>query len=249
MKKFSILLVVIIIAAAAAGIALYSSNKKFDEPPRSKLYQSAGEVVAEIERLEAVRDSSTLTWQDSFLLGVAYMHAARNEAAAAALEASVREYPRFAPARESLGMVYFRLGRFARAADTWGWALALDPAAVHLEEMITGARRRVAVNVRVVMLEGTIKDKTAGWREKFELSSLYMLTGRLDEAETLLVDVAEEKGDVADVHMTLAEVRRMKGDARGALEAAKKALSIKPDDGEIKGALKALEKAVAGPGK
>ena len=275
MKKFFVALVPLLITAVAV-LGWYGWNKKNNEPPVTVVYASTEELEMDIARLEAMRDGSDLRWQDSFLLGVAYLTAGRVEEARGALEGATLKKPGYFETSESLGMVYFRLGEYTKAAMTWERALMANPGATHLKDMIERARRKSAVRLRLTFLEQRLGapllaetdlgetddgakwlpegggERPLGWVEMLELASLYMVSGEMVEdnlikAEAAIDEVLKEKDDLPDIYLALAQVRALRGDRSGAAVAAARALELSPDDENIKRQVDAITGGGVGP--
>jgi tetratricopeptide (TPR) repeat protein len=247
MKKRSLLIfgLLVFIVLAGAGAGGYYWLKLINEPPEVPLYANMEEIQRDIERLEGLRlETNGLSWQDTFILGVAYIQARMFDEAVTTLEEAIRLKPGFHKSYESLGMAYFRLGELEKAVKSWEEAHRMRPEATHLEEMIDRAERKRAFENRVSALEKAVEKGRAGWRNRLELASLYIAMKRVEDAKAHLEEALKEKKDSPELYDALAQVHAMGGDFDKAVEAEKMAVRLNPDDEAMKKRLEELEKFI-----
>src|SRR3990172_4602938 len=152
-KKSVKLLIPVFVLAALIGGGYYWHKKK-NEPPTALTYSNPSELKSEIERLEGLKKGRGLSWQDTFRLGVAYLHARRTLDAVETLKEAESLYPRYYKIYESLGMAYYRLGDFENAKVEWQKALDAAPEKIkQLKEMVAVAERNRAYKERAGILE------------------------------------------------------------------------------------------------
>lgn len=247
MKKVLKLIVVLICVVAVSAVAVYYYHKK-DRPPEIVDYKDFAELQKDVERLEAQRGKTGLSWQDGYRLGVAYIQSGRVEDAIAPLEESRKYNASFVKTHESLGTAYFRIGRMKEAVDAWQHAMKLNPEAKFLEEMVSMAKGRLEADERLASLEAKLKEDSgnADWHKMFELSALYMQTGKLPEARELLNRALKVKKDSAELYDAMAETYALGNDFEGAISYEKKALKLKPEDARLRHRLAEMERLLAG---
>ncbi len=251
MKK-SAYIVVAVVVIAVIVVAGFYANKKRTTPPETVQYASLAEVEKDIARLEPFFKSKSLSWQDAYRLGVAYMQAGRIEDAMAALADSERRHPEFFKTYESLGMAHFRLGDMDKALVNWERALALDPKAEHIKEMIERARHRKATTDRILALEAEVKDARAEWGKRFELAVLYLTTGKINESHAMLTGLLKAKKDSPELYSALARAEAMMGNIDASIANQRKAVKLRPNDAAMQRILADLErfkKEGASPGR
>src|SRR3989338_4501803 len=178
MKKVIIIIVAAVIFIGAVIGGGYYWYKKQNEPPRTVEYKDIGEVDRDIARLEPLDKTGRLSWQDKYLLGVAYIHKGRVADAAKILEHVTMLHTNFYKVHESLGMAYFRMDNMEKAVSIWEKAIKISPQAAHLEDMINRGKQKIEFRKRISTLEQELKDNQAGWQKKFELAALYLAVNR-----------------------------------------------------------------------
>lgn len=221
-------LVVIILSA----VVFYNRDVKDNTPPPPIVYKDLTELDKDIERLEKLKGDS-LSWQDTFRLGVAYIQKDRVTDAIPVLEDALRKNPDFPKTYESLGMAYFKINRYDKAIELWERALKMEPKAEFLKEMIERAKGKMALFGRISDLEKEMKAEDAGWQKKFELAILYLTVNRIHEAKLQLEEIVKVKKDSADVYDAIAEAHALTGDFDKAIDAEKTALKLRPKNIEI----------------
>jgi tetratricopeptide (TPR) repeat protein len=241
MKKVSILIVIALILVGALGGGYYWLKKK-NEPPQTITYMDVVELESDIARLEGLKKTGGLSWQDTYRLGVAYIQSGRTEDAARVLEEAERLYPNFYKTYESLGMAYFRLGEMEKAVAKWKKAMEMSNQAQHLEEIIERARMKLELNKRIAALEDEIKEGEVDWRRRFELALLFITTNRTEEARGQLEEILKSKKDIPDVYSAIAQSHAKDGDFAKAVEAQKEAVELNPEDENLKKRLSEMER-------
>lgn len=249
MKKVIIIIVaaVIFIGAVIAVIGGgYYWYKKQNEPPRTVEYKNIGEVDRDIAKLEPLDKAGRLSWQDKYLLGIAYIQRGRMADAVKILEDVTRLHPNFYKVHESLGMAYYKMDDMEKAVSIWEKAIKISPQAAHLEDMINRGKQKIEFRKRISTLEQELKDNQAGWQKKFELAALYLAVNRVDDGRALLEEIIEVKKDIPEVYDAIAHAYAMGGYFEKAVNAEKRALKLRPSDDKFKKRLAELERVMEG---
>lgn len=247
MKRNIIIVVIVVGIIAVVAWAGYGWYVRKNTPPEPVAYKDIAELEEDIKRLESLRATGALSWQELYRLGVAYIQRGRPSEAVGALEESMRRHNGFLKTYESLGMSYFRLDQPGKAVETWEAALKFEPKAVFLNEMIERGRKKMEYASRIAALEKEIReDKAVAWTKRFELAALYMSVRKPAEARTLLEEILRVKKDVPEVYDALAESYALQGDFVKAVQAEKKALGIKPKNEVYKKRLSEMESLAKG---
>lgn len=245
MKRGTVV-IISLVAAVSIGIAAwggYSWSKEKNTPPPQVTYNNVAELDKDIERLEKLKGSGGLSWQEAYTLGVAYVQKGNIKRAVPLLEDVARRRPSFSKTFGSLGMAYFRSDEPGKAAEAWEKALKLDPKAEFLKEMIERAKRKTEVLDRIASLEN---EADAEWQKKFELAALYMGVKRFEEAKSQLMKIIAVKGDSPEVYDALAETYAITGDFDKAIDAERKAVRLDPKKEILRKRLSEMEKVRAG---
>ncbi len=245
MRNFSIALIIFfsILIVLAEGFYLMVKNTA---PPRTITYTDITALERDIQRLEGLKKSGRLSWQDMYRLGVAYIQRGRMEDAAKILEEAEKLYPYFYKTYESLGMAYFRLGELNKAIEKWEKAMAMSDKTQHLGEIIDRARMKLEINKRIATLENVAKTGDIDWQTRFELALLLIATDKTEDARGHLEKILEEKKDVPDVYSAIAQSYAKDGDFEKAVEAQKKAVELNPDDEILRKRLSEMERVREG---
>lgn len=241
--------IIIVLAAVVLGFVSwggYTWNRKRNTPPRPVSYENMAELVGDIQRLEALKISKGLTWQDTYRLAVAYIQRGEAKEAVPLLEDAARRRPGFSKIYESLGMAYYRQGIPDKAIEAWDKALKADPKAEFLKGMIDRAKTRQEILKRVSALELESKAADAGWEKRFELAALYLSVNRVVDARAELDKVVSVKKDSSQVYDAIAEANALSGDFEKAIEAEKKALRLDPKNEVLKKRLSEMERVGKG---
>lgn len=244
-KKVIVIIVVVAVLLGAAAVLLgpHFSQDKAEPMPMPLAYATLDELKGKVDGLEAVRAGGELSWQDSYRLGVAYLHLGNPTEAVTILNEAREVYPRFYKTEEVIGMAHFRLGELQGAIESWERALNLNPGAEHLADMIERAKRKRGMSARVDMLEAELKrtdirdKKNPPWAKRLELATLYLVDKRVEDALTVLNKALEEKDDSSDIYDMLARGYAMSGDFAAAVNAEKNAIKYykAPADVDVDG--------------
>ena len=246
MKKVIIIIVAAVIFIGAVIGGGYYWYKKQNEPPRTVEYKDIGEVNRDIARLEPLDKAGKLSWQDKYLLGVAYIQKGRMADAVKILEDVTRLHTNFYKVHESLGMAYFRMDNMEKAVSIWEKAIKISPQAAHLEDMINRGKQKIEFRKRISTLEQELKDNQAGWQKKFELAALYLAVNRVDDGKARLEEIIKVKKDIPEVYDAIAHAYAMSGDFEKAVDAEKRAVKLRPSDEKFKKRLAELERVMEG---
>ena len=234
MKKIAVIIFLTFILIGSIIGGGYYWYKKQNTPPQTVAYKSIEEVDRDIARLEPLDKAGRISWQNKYLLSVAYLQKGRVADAVKGLEEVTKLKPNFYKTYESLGMAYYRLDEIEKAVSTWETAVKMSPDAAHLNEILARAKQRIEIKRRIETLEHEVKQEQVNWQKKLELAMLYLTMKRAADAKTLLEDVLKIKKDDADVYDSVAQAYAMSGDFEKAIAAEKKALKLKPGDEALK---------------
>ena len=246
MKKVIVIIVAAVIVTGAVGGGYYWYKKR-NEPPQTIEYRDIGEVDRDIARLEPLDKAGRLSWQDKYLLGVAYIQRGRMADAAKTLEDVTRLHANFYKVYESLGMAYYRMNDMEKAISIWERAVKMSPQAAHLEDMINRGKQKIEFEKRILTLEQEVKDsQAADWQKKFELAALYLAVNRVDDGKARLEEIIKVKKDIPEVYDAIAHAYAMSGDFEKAVDAEKRAVKLRPSDEKFKKRLAELERVMEG---
>lgn len=246
MKKIIGLIIFLVVLIGAVIGGGYYWYKKQNEPPRTVEYKDITEVDKDIARLEPLDKTGRLSWQDKYLLGVAYIQKGRVADAAKILEDVTRLHHNFYKTYESLGMAYYRMDDMEKAVSTWEKAIKMSPQIAHLEDMINRGKQKLEFRKRISILEEEVKDSHAGWQKKLELAALYLAVNRVDDAKTRLEEIVKAKKDSPEVYDAIAHAYAMSGDFEKAVDAEKRAVKLRPSDENLKKRLAEVERVMEG---
>lgn len=241
--------IAVVLAVVVLGLIAWSGYSRYrahNALPGPVLYRGMEELNGDIRRLEALKGSRGLSWQDSYRLAVAYIQQGDPGAAVPLLEDVARRRPGFSKTYESLGMAYFRQDRLDKAIEAWDRALKIDPSAEFLKGMIERARQRQEIFKRISALELELKSNGNGWEKRFELAALYLGVKRVEDAKAELDRVASVKKDSPLVYDAIAEANALSGDFEKAVEAEQKALRLDPKNEVLKKRLAEMERVRKG---
>jgi len=244
MKKVIVIIVVAVIVTGAVIGSGYYWYKKRNEPPQTIEYRDIGEVDRDIARLEPLDKAGRLSWQDKYLLGVAYLQRGKMADAAKTLEDVIRLHANFFKVYESLGMAYYRMNDMEKAVSIWEKAVKMSPQAAHLEDMISRGKQKIEFGKRILTLEQEVKDSKDDWQKKFELAALYFAMNRVDDAKARLEEIIKVKKDSPEAYDAIAHAYAVSGDFEKAINAEKRALQLMPSNEQFKNRLAELEKVM-----
>lgn len=246
MKRKTIIAITVLAVLGVASWVGYLRYRAHNALPGPVLYRGMEELNGDIRRLEALKGSRGLSWQDSYRLAVAYIQKGDPGPAVPLLEDAARRRPGFSKTYESLGMAYFRQDKLDRAIEAWDKALKIDPSSEFLKGMIERARQRQDIFKRISALELELKTGDSGWEKRFELAALYLGVNRVEDAKVELDRVTSVKKDSPLVYDAIAEANALSGDFEKAVEAEQKALRLDPKNEVLKKRLVEMERVGKG---
>ncbi|HHL40087.1 MAG TPA: tetratricopeptide repeat protein [Deltaproteobacteria bacterium] len=239
---------VVVMALLIGGVIYggYYGYKLKNTPPEQVVYTDAAQMQEDIERLEGLKKSRGLSWQDAYRLGVAYVQSGRIAEAVAQLEDVAERRPRFYKTYVSLGMAYFRSGEYEKAVSAWNTAMELDPEqSAFLDEMIKRAERKIEFIKRIAELEEEIQRPGASWEKRFELATLYFGMKEVAKAREQLEEVVKSRKDMPEVYDALSRTYMMEGRVKDAADALGRAAELSPDNEDYKKRLSEMENYLA----
>ncbi|RMF76075.1 MAG: tetratricopeptide repeat protein [Acidobacteria bacterium] len=104
------------------------------------------------------------------------------------------------------------------------------------DDLVAAGRRAWAEGDRAraaMLLEAAVERGEADDYDRYLLGLAYWKTGRLDQAEAVLVDLAWSMDGFVGAPLNLARVRLDRGDVKGAQDAVERALAIAPDAADV----------------